>query len=217
MGKYDKEKKEVLKGARWLSDHGYFASQRRTGGNVSTIIKKDSLVLMSPCNRPYHNLSIDDICVLDMDLKNTTATEPSKIEDVMHVSVYHHRPDVTAVIHTHSAYASVFSVLNKPIPALFDEITYEIGPIVDVVPYTMWGSSMMIESISNKLNNKSFCYILQNHGALCLGSNMEQALKNAELLERVAQIYYHALTTGIEITRLPESSVQQIIEMRKLK
>ncbi len=46
---------------------------------------------------------------------------------------------------------------------------------------------------------------------------MEQALKNAELLERVAQIYYHALTTGIEITRLPESSVQQLIEMRKLK
>ncbi len=52
---------------------------------------------------------------------------------------------------------------------------------------------------------------------MCLGSNMEQALKNAELLERVAQIYYHALTTVIEITRLPESSVQKLIEMRKLK
>jgi L-fuculose-phosphate aldolase len=217
MGKYDKEKKKVLEGARWLSDHGYFASQRRTGGNVSTLIKKDNLVLMSPCNRLYHDLTIDDICVLEMDLKNTTATEPSKIEDAMHVNVYHRRPEVTAVTHTHSVYASVFSVLNKPIPALFDEITYEIGPVVDVVPYCMWGSTMMIESISNKLNNKSFCYILQNHGALCLGSNMEQALKNSELLERVAQIYYHALTTGLEITRLPESSVQHLIEMRKLK
>jgi ribulose-5-phosphate 4-epimerase/fuculose-1-phosphate aldolase len=57
MGKYDKEKKDVLKGARWLSDHGYFAAQRRTGGNVSTIIKKNNLVLMSPCNRPYQDLT----------------------------------------------------------------------------------------------------------------------------------------------------------------
>ena len=217
MGKYDKEKRGVLKGARWLSDHGYFASQKCTGGNVSTIIKKDNLVFISPCNRPYHDLTLDDICVLEMDLKYTTTTEPTKMEDVMHISVYHQRPDVTAVIHTHSVYASVFSVLNKPIPALFDEITYEIGPFVDVVPYAAWGSSEMIEGVSNKLHNKCFCYILQNHGALCLGPNMEQALKNAELLERVAQIYYHALTTGIELTRLPESSVQQIIEMRKLK
>ena len=79
----------------------------------------------------------------------------------------------------------------------------------------MWGSPEVIESISNKLNNKCFCYILQNHGALCLGSNLEQAIKNAELLERVARIYYHALATGLEITRLPESSVQKLIEMRK--
>ena len=70
MGKYDREKKEVLKSVRWLSDHGYFASQRLAGGNVSTIIKKDYLVLMSPCNRPYHDLTLDDICVVDMDLKN---------------------------------------------------------------------------------------------------------------------------------------------------
>jgi L-fuculose-phosphate aldolase len=217
MGKYDKEKKDVLKGARWLSDHGYFASQRGTGGNVSTINKKDNLVLMSPGNRPYHDLSVDDICAVDMDLKNISVSEPFRIEEAMHVSVYHQRPDATAVIHTYSAYASVFSVLNKPIPALFDEITYEIGPFVDVVPYAMWGSSEMIENVSNKLHNKCYCYILQNHGALCLGSKMKQALKNAELLERVSQIYYHTLTTGLEITRLPESSVQQIIEMRKLK
>jgi ribulose-5-phosphate 4-epimerase/fuculose-1-phosphate aldolase len=46
---------------------------------------------------------------------------------------------------------------------------------------------------------------------------MERALKNAELLERVAQIYYYALITGLEITRLPESNVKQLIEMRKLK
>jgi L-ribulose-5-phosphate 4-epimerase len=217
MDKYSKEKNEILNCARWLSDHGYFASQRRTGGNVSTVIKQDNLVLMSPCNRPYHDLTIDDIYVVGMDLKNTTVAEPSKKDNAMHVSVYHQRPDVTAVIHTHSVYASVFSVLNKLIPALFDEITYEIGPVVDVVPYAMWGSSKVIESISNKLNNKCYCYILQNHGALCLGSNLEQAIKNAELLERVARIYYHALATGLEITRLPESSVQHLIEMRKLQ
>ena len=215
MGDFAKEKKKVLESTRWLANRGYFASQRRNGGNVSTILKQENLVLISPFNRPYRDLAVDDICVLDMDSGHTTATDPSTVEAAMHIKVYQKRPEVTAVIHTHSIYASVFSVLNKPIPALFDEITYKIGPVVDVVPYAMWGSRSMLDNISNKLNNKCFCYILQNRGALCLGPTMEQALNNAELMERVAQIYHHALTTGAEITRLPESSVKQIIEMRK--
>ena len=215
MANFDKEKKKVLESARWLANHGYFASQRRNGGNVSTTIKKENLVLISPFNQPYQDLDVDDIRVLDMDSDNTSAKDPSIIEAAMHISVYRKRPEVTAVIHTHSIYASVFSVLNKPIPALFDEITYKIGPVVDVVPYAIWGSRSMLDNISNKLNNKCYCYILQNRGALCLGPTMEQALNNAELMERVAQIYHHALTTGAEITRLPESSVKQIIEMRK--
>ena len=216
MGKYDKEKTEMLNGVRWLSENGFFASQRISNGNVSILIKKDNAVLMSPCNRSNDDLTLEDICIVDMELKNAKTREPSGMETAMHVTVYHQRPDVAAVVHTHSVYASVFSVLNKLIPALFDQITYEIGPVVDVVPYAMWGSPDLMERISNKLNNKCFCYILQNHGALCLGSDMQQALKNTELLERVAQIYYHALATGLEITRLPESSVQQIIELRKL-
>ena len=217
MENFDKEKKEVLESARWLANHGFFASQRRNGGNVSITIRKENLVLISPFNRPYQDLTVDDICVWEMDSGNTTAVDPSIIEAAMHVKIYQKRPEVTAVIHVHSIYASIFSVLNKPIPALFDEITYKIGPVVDVVPYAMWGSRSMLDNVSKKLNNKCFCYILQNHGALCLGPTMEQALNNAELMERVAQIYYHALTTGVEITRLPESSVKQIIEMRKKK
>lgn len=217
MDKYNKEKNDIIKCARWLSARGYFGALTGTGGNVSTIDRQDNIVLITPSNRSWENITPDDICVIDSNLKSIGGAEPSCNEIAMHASVYNLRPDVTAVIHTHAVYPSVFSVLNKPIPALFDEITYEIGPVVEIAPYAMPGSPEFVANISAKLHNKCYCYILQNHGALCLGSNMAKALKNAELLERVAQIYYYALTTGLEITRLPESSVKQLIKMRNLK
>jgi L-fuculose-phosphate aldolase len=65
------------------------------------------------------------------------------------------------------------------------------------------------------LGNNCYCYILQNHGALSLGKSLDQAWKNAELLEKVAQIYYYALTTGRKITTLPEDAVEQIYKMRE--
>ncbi len=217
MGKYDKQKNQVITCVRWLSEHGYFGALMGSGGNVSTIIKKDHLVLITPFDQPYHNMTADDLRAMDSDLIQVKGAELPSIEISMHIRVYRQRPDVTAVIHTHSVYASVFSVLNKPIPSLFDEITYAIGPVVEIVPYALAASPALIDNVTSRLHNKCYCYILQNHGALCLGKTIEQALKNAELLEKVAKIYYHALATGQEITRLPESSVQQLIEMRNLR
>jgi ribulose-5-phosphate 4-epimerase/fuculose-1-phosphate aldolase len=133
----------------------------------------------------------------------------------MHLSVYNNRPDVNAVIHTHPVFASILSIIDKPIPALFDEITFEIGAEVSVIPYAVSGSSDLAQNVIGKLGNHCYCYILQNHGALSLGKDLDQAWKNAELLEKVAQIYYYALATGLKITTLPEDAVEQIYKMRK--
>ena len=57
---------------------------------------------------------------------------------------------------------------------------------------------------------------MQNHGALNLGKTLEHAWKHAELLEKTAQAYYHALTTGRPVTTLPAETIQRVRELRKL-
>jgi len=214
MGKYDPEKRTVLAAAHWLAEHGYLG-KRSSGGNVSLKIANQDAVAITPSGRPYLKMAVEDVCVVDFDYKPLDSKLDPSIEAGLHIGVYKHRPDVKAVIHTHQTYASVLSILSRPIPALFDEIIVEIGQVVEVIPYAFSGSAELVQNVVGKLNNQCHCYLIQNHGALSLGSDMERATKNAELLENVARIYYHALTTGLDVDKLPEGAIDHFANMRK--
>ena len=215
MGQFDNEKKAIVKCARWLSEHGFFGCLRGSGGNISVKLSAENVIAITPSHRPYQEMSPDDICVIDDNLKPIEGLLTPSVETTMHLSIYRNRPDVNAVIHSHPVFAGILAVINTPIPALFDEVTLEIGAGVDVIPYALSGSQDLARNVVSKLGNDCFCYILQNHGALSLGGDLDQAWKNAELLEKVARIYYHALTTGRKITTLPQGAVDQIYKMRK--
>ena len=72
-------------------------------------------------------------------------------------------------------------------------------------------------NIGGKLDNGCHGYLLQNHGALTLGSNLEDAWLNVELLEKIAKIYLGALSTGSKPTLLPDDTVNLLKELRKKK
>ena len=217
MGKFEKEKQDILECARWLSEHEYFGCLRGSGGNISVKLNDENLIVITPTSRPYQELTSDDICVVDFNLKLIEGHLAPSIETAMHLGIYKCRSDINAVIHTHPVFASILSIINQPIPALFDEITFEIGDSVEIIPYAISGSSDLAQNVVSKLDNNCFCYIIQNHGALSLGTDIDQAWKNAELLEKVAQVYYYALTTGRKITTLPKDAIVQINQLRKSK
>ena len=214
MEKYDPEKLTVLGAAHWLAEQGYLG-KRSSGGNVSLKIAKQDAVAITPSGKPYHKLAVEDICVVDLNGNPMDGSLLPSIETGMHLGIYRHRPDVQAVIHTHQTYASVLSIINKAIPALFDEIIVEIGQVVEVIPYAFSGSADLVQNVIDKLSNACHCYLIQNHGALSLGADMERAVKNAELLENVARIYYHALAAGQNIDTLPPAAIEHFAEMRK--
>ena len=216
MSKYDKFKHDVLDSARWLAENGYLG-KRSSGGNISVRIPNESVIAITPSGKSYLQLEANDICVIDFDGNSMESRFAPSIEAGMHIGVYRNRDDVNAVIHTHQTFASVLATINKPIPALFDEIIVEIGHEVAVIPYAFSGSSELVGNVISKLGNACHCYIIQNHGALSLGTGMDRAVKNVELLENVAQIYYYALTTGEVITTLPEDAMAYFAEMRKLR
>ncbi|MCB2145357.1 MAG: class II aldolase/adducin family protein [Deltaproteobacteria bacterium] len=214
MDPYLQPRKDVIDCCQWLCRHGYFGSLLSAGGNVSVRIPDQPVLVITPSGKPYMELVPEEICVVDFDLNPIAGDLAPSIETGMHVGIYQSRADVGAVVHTHQAYASIFALINQAIPALFDEVALSIGETVDVVPYALSGTPELVENVKRTVVNRCNCFIMQNHGALNLGRNLEKAWKHAELLEKTAQAYYYALTTGKPVTTLPEETVQLVRELR---
>jgi L-fuculose-phosphate aldolase len=210
MGRYDDYKQRVLRISQRLSADGYFGSKSGSAGNVSMLVEGENAVVVTPTRLQYDVMTLEDICVVDFDLAPIEGKRKPSIEAPMHVAAYQVRADVSAVIHTHQTFASALSILNESIPPLFDEVTLAIGNVIDVVPYALSGTRELHGNVAHKLANRCHCYILQNHGTLCVGTDLDKVFTFVELLEKSAHIYMDALSTGKPITVLPEKTVAQL-------
>lgn len=217
MERFLELRKSIVRAAQALSAQGFFGAKSGSGGNVSARLKGEELVAVTPSGQPYQEMNPEDICIIDFDQRPVAGERRPSVEAAMHIGVYRNRPEVGAVVHTHQHYASVLSVIREPIPPLFDEVSMHLGSPIQVVPYAISGSPELAANVTKNLRDGCNAYILQNHGALCLGETLEQAVRNAELLEKVAQVYYHALCTGKEITLLPGDIVALFQEVLKAK
>jgi ribulose-5-phosphate 4-epimerase/fuculose-1-phosphate aldolase len=214
MDCYGDYKNNVLKASLWLSENGFFGSKRGTGGNVSMRIMGENAMAITPSSSKYQELTVHDICIVGFDLSLRKGKLKPSVESGMHSIIYQQRPDVNAIVHTHQIFGSVFAVISEPIPALFDEVAFALGDTVDIVPYALSGTPDLAANVSGKLSNNSNAYIIQNHGILALGKDLDSALLHAELLEKVSEIYCVALSTGKKIQTLPTHIIDMIRAIR---
>jgi len=211
MSRYSDYKREVLEVSRRLSEEGYFGTKSGTAGNVSMLVEGEEVIAVTPTRMRYDMMRPEDICVIDFNLHSIEGSHQPSIESPMHVAAYQVRRDINAVIHTHQVFASAISILNLPIPPLFDEVTLAIGDIVDVIPYGLSGTRELHEAVARKLANRCHCYLIQNHGALCVGEDLENTFTYVELLEKISVVYSHALASGRPISTLPRPVVEKLV------
>ncbi|HMD90192.1 MAG TPA: class II aldolase/adducin family protein [Anaerolineaceae bacterium] len=200
MGLYDENKQQVVETCRKLVEKGFLVG---TGGNVSMRIPGQKALAITPSNYDYLKMLPEDICILALNLQPVEAAMKPSIESGMHAAIYIARPDANVIIHTHQIYASVFALINEPIPAIFDEQVRFLGRSVEIVSYAPSGTGLLKNALTSKLRNHCNAYILQNHGAVCLADSTERAIFNVELLEKCALTYLLALMTDKKVTRIP--------------
>ncbi|MGB4269232.1 MAG: class II aldolase/adducin family protein [Spirochaetota bacterium] len=214
MSNYTNYKEEILQWCKWLNENGFFGTQLGSGGNISCRIENEEKIAITPSSLPYKNMAISDICIVDYNQNVIEGKKPT-MELSLHLAIYKERDDVNAVVHTHQIYASILSTMNidKPIPAMFDEIAFAIGDEVAFVPYALSGTPDLAANVAGTVTNKCKCYIIKNHGAIALGKNLEQACLHAEMLEKVSMVYYYSLAAGKESSALPEPIMQVIRQL----
>ena len=200
MGQFDTYKKMVVETAQKLTQKGYLMA---TGGNLSVRIIGQDKIAITPSNYDYMKMVSDDICILDFGLNAFEGDLKPSVESAMHVGIYQTRPDVNAVVHTHQVYASTLSLIKAPIPALFDEQVRYLGRTVEIIPYAPSGTGFLKDTIAKHVRGHNNAFIMQNHGALCFGQDVERAAHNVEILEKCSLAYLLALCTEHNISKIP--------------
>jgi len=200
MGQFDTFKQRVVDTARLLVEKEYL---KGTEGNLSVRVEGHEAFAITPSSYDYLQMSPKDVCVLDWQMNVLEGIRKPSIESGLHAIVYQARADVNAVIHTHQVYASALALINAPIPALFDEQVRFLGRSVEIIPYAPSGTGFLRNRVKSRIRNGHNAYILQNHGVLVLGTSIERAVHNLELLEKCALAYLLALCTERKVTRIP--------------
>jgi L-ribulose-5-phosphate 4-epimerase len=200
MGQFNYVQKQVVTTAQLLTKKGYLIA---TGGNLSIQIPGQDAFAITPSNYDYMKMVPDDVCVLDFDIRVLEGKRKPSVESAMHGAIYETRPDVNAVVHTHQVYASALALINTPIPALFDEQARFLGRTVEIIPYAPSGTGFLKNAIAKNVKNHNNAFIMQNHGALCFGHDVERAAHNVEILEKCSLAYLLALCTERTVSKIP--------------
>lgn len=186
---------------------------KHKSGNFSAYDPKAQVVIVTPSGVVRSELRSDQLCVLDLDanvLAWNGVNKPSS-EVLMHIAIYKNRPDVGAIVHTHSRYATAFAILNKPIPPIIYE-SFVLGqsPTIPVAPYARPGTRDLAQSVSATLREADCC-LLESHGAIAIGADMEEALLRANYVEELSELYYLTLTInqGCEPKILAQEELQK--------
>ncbi len=200
MGAFDALKRQIVEAAHALVQKGYLMA---TGGNLSLRLPGQNGFAITPSNYDYLKMAPDDVCILDFDLNLLEGELKPSVESAMHSAVYQVRGDVNAIIHTHQVYASALTLIKAPIPALFDEQARFLGRTVDIIPYAPSGTGFLKNTVAKHVKNHNNAFMMQNHGALVFGHDIERAIHNVEILEKCALAYLLAICSERKISKIP--------------
>lgn len=168
-----------------------------TSGNISmrSLEDKNNSFFITPSNLSYQDMKEDDIVEINSNgIAKREGKKPSS-EWKMHLEVYKQYPNINAIVHTHSPFATGFAVNREDIPIILIEMKPFLGGDIKVSPFQPAGSMELGKSIIPYLKDRAAC-LLANHGTISCGKTMEEAFTASEYVEDAAKIYYYAKTSG---------------------
>lgn len=186
-----------------------------TFGNFSMRDRDTGYVCITPSGLDYDSLLPEDIVVVDLHGNTVNGHRRPSIELPLHLEVYKRRPDVMAVVHTHSVFATAWAACRKDIPAAVAEVAMVAGGPIRCAPYRTVGSYELARTAVDTLEDKSIV-LLANHGVLAVGPDMDSAYVNAVVAEEGARIAFYAQQIGT-IAAIDEEECRSLIRVARDK
>jgi len=180
-----------------------------TWGNVSLRLD-EKFMLITPSGVDYAVMTEEDIVKVNLEDGSFEGRKPSS-EKGLHIGVYRERKEVRAVIHHHAQSCSTCAAAGREVPAVLDDLAQIVGPTVRVAPYAL-PSTKKIVKVTLKALRGRMAALMANHGAVCLGRDMAEAVTCSEVLEKGCRAFIEASFLGgaKEINRFEAALMHQV-------
>jgi L-ribulose-5-phosphate 4-epimerase len=174
-----------------------------TWGNASAIDRKKRLVVIKPSGVDYSQMKPESMVVIDMDGNVVEGRYKPSSDTATHLELYKNFPEIGAVVHTHSTWATIWAQAGKDVPALgTTHADYFHGDIPCTRPLNASEIEGQYEVATGKVIAKTFApnrqkaipgVLVHGHGPFCWGKNSQEAILHAMVMEEVSKMAYSTL------------------------
>jgi len=206
------QRQQLLQACQTLDKLGL---NRGTSGNVSLRVNNDkdeAGFLITPSGMPVQSMAADDLVWMDFNANAAGTRKPSS-EWRFHLDILAARPEVNAVVHTHSMFATTLSTFRQDIPAFHYMIALAGGNSIRCAPYALFGSQQLSNNALTALQHRKAC-LLSSHGMIAIGETLEKALNITQEVETLCEQYLRALQVGKPVL-LTDAEMEEVIEQFK--
>jgi L-fuculose-phosphate aldolase len=179
---------------------------RGTAGNVSA--RTSGGFLITPSAVPYDVTTADHVVAVSDSGEPTGALAPST-EWRFHREIYRNRPDLHAIVHTHSPFATTVACLGRRIPAFHYKVAIAGGNDIRCAPYATFGTQELADHVVGAMAGRKAC-LMSHHGMIAADATLSQALALAIEVETLAEMYWRALQIG-EPSVLSDSEMNLVL------
>lgn len=185
-------RRALLDGAIRLETLGL---NHNAAGNLS--MRVGDAVLVTPTGIPTRVMTAEQMVLLDRDGRplDDDSAEPTS-EWRLHLAIMAARPDIDAIVHTHSPEATAASTLARPVPAVHYVVARFGANELPCAPYATYGSAELATAVLDTLGARAMACLMANHGAIAAGRDLATALALAVDVEWFCGIYRRALQVG---------------------
>lgn len=185
-------RESIVATCRWMNAAGL---NQGTSGNVS--VRHGSTMLITPSGIPYDATTADMIAAMPVDGDYGSWRGPNRpsSEWRFHLDILRAKPEVGAVVHTHSIHATALAIARRPIPACHYMIAAFGGDDIRCAGYARFGTPALSELVLAGLDERAGC-LLANHGMITIGTDLDCARRLAVELETIARQYILSLAVG---------------------
>lgn len=178
-----------------------------TSGNASVRCAQGFLV--TPSGMPVEDMTPASMVLMQMDGSAEAHKKPSS-EWRFHRDILQARPEINAVVHTHSMFATTMACLHQDIPPFHYMIAVAGGDNIRCAPYALFGSQALSDHALTALTERKAC-LLANHGMIALGHDLDDALAVTIEVENLCEQYWRALQIA-EPTHLTEHEMREVFQ-----
>jgi L-fuculose-phosphate aldolase len=185
---------------------------RHTAGNISMrVAGEPGQFAVTPTSLAYDTLAPEDIVIADVEGTVLDGGREPTTEMPLHSLVYRRRPDVQAIVHTHSPAAMTMAALGWTLPPILTGFVAATGGDVRTARYARPGTADLADATAEALADRGACF-LEHHGLLAIGASLARAYDAAATTEGAAEVYLRARLFG-DVPVLADEEVRWLGEV----